>query len=331
MKAMVAALVSISAVIGGLAAGSTPAAQTPYVYACGTTMCLHGRPWHLYGATIYAGYDDPSGRVALALAAHLNTLRLVNFIDPANTMADLTVAKNWTRLDTMIAAAGQANLKVVLDLSDYRNLLVKAGQNPYTVDWHPFLDEVANRRNSATGVRYADDPTIALISFSGEVEPINSPNNTLHVTTQEVTSFFARTFREWRALDKHHLLSTGGLGQLDWPSGVDWRSIMALPDSDVCTIIVYGASTTDTVPQKVGPYCQGMRRPWITEEFGAPISVGEPARSQLYLRVMQVNHENRSSGTVFWNLGPQTIPPSYDINPSDPLLWRSVIASAPTP
>src|SRR5581483_4030452 len=59
---------------------STSADQ--YVRACGVSLCLAGSPWRLYGATIYSGYDDPRGRISMAKAAGLNTLRLVNFIDP---------------------------------------------------------------------------------------------------------------------------------------------------------------------------------------------------------------------------------------------------------
>jgi hypothetical protein len=311
------------------AAPAAAAVQTPYVTACGTSLCLHGAPWHLYGATIYSGYDDPVGRIALAKQAGLNTLRLVNFIDPADTMSDLSVAKNWLRLDKMIADAQQQGLKVILDLSDYRNLLVKSGLNPYTIDWAPFLALVAGRHNTVTGVRYANDPTIALVSLAGEVEPINSPKNILHVTTSQVTDFFRRTFAEWHTVDPNHLVSTGGLGQLDWPSGVDWKSIMALPGDDVCTIIIYGESTTATVPPLIGRYCSSAGRPWITEEFGTPIENGDAARAAAYTRIMRVNKANGSAGTAFWNLGPETIPASFDVNPSSPLLWQAVLANAP--
>jgi hypothetical protein len=311
------------------AAPTSAAAQTPFVTACGTSLCLHGAPWHLYGATIYAGYDDPVGRTALAKQGRLNTLRLVNFIDPADRLSDLSVAKNWLRLDRMIAEARQGGLKVILDLSDYRNLLVKSGLNPYALDWAPFLAAVAGRRNTVTGVRYADDPTIALVSLAGEVEPINSPKNTLHVTTSQVTDFFRRTFSEWHTLDPNHLVSTGGLGQLDWPSGIDWKSIMALPGDDVCTIIIYGESTTTTVPPLIGRYCSSAGRPWITEEFGAPIENGDAARAAAYTRIMRVNDASGSAGTAFWNLGPETIPASFDVNPSSPLLWQAVVANAP--
>src|SRR5581483_1794656 len=306
---------------------STSADQ--YVRACGVSLCLAGSPWRLYGATIYSGYDDPRGRISMAKAAGLNTLRLVNFIDPADSMADLAVPRNWARLDAAIADAQVGGLHVILDLSDYRNLLTMSGKNPYTVDWGPFLRLVAQRVNSVSGLRYADDPTIALISIAGEVEPVNSPKNTLGITTADVTTFFSRTFAEWRALDPHHLLSTGGLGQLDWPSGIDWRSIMALPGSDVCAIIAYGESTTSTIPATVGGYCASLGRPWITEEFGTPISLGDAARAAWYDHVIDENRSHGSAGTSFWNLGPQTISPSYDVNPESPLLWAAVRAAAP--
>jgi mannan endo-1,4-beta-mannosidase len=301
-------------------------AGVDFVTTSGDTLCLGGRPWYLHGATIYSGFDDPVGRTKLAQEAGLNVLRLVNFIDPPEEGADAFSETQWARLDRMISVSESAGLKVILDLSDYRNLLVGASINPYTTDWEPFLRFVANRRNTVTGVLYRDEPTIALISFAGEVEPINSPKNSLGVTTEQVTSFFRRTFAEWKNLDQKHLTSAGGLAQLDWPSGIDWQTIMTLPGSDVCTITIYGDSTAQYVPQQVSSLCHQANRPWVTEEFGARIAMGDARRSDWFQRVFGIQNQYGSAGEVFWNLGPQTMWPSFDVSPAEPVTWRAVQA-----
>lgn len=308
----------------GLCVATDPAAGLDTVTKDGATLCLGGRPWYLHGATVYSGYDDPVGRTDLARAAGLNSLRLVNFIDPPLQVKDAFDEGQWARLDRMVATSRAAGLKVILDLSDYRNLLYAAGINPYTTDWQPFIKFVATRRNTVTGILYSEDPTIALVSFAGEVEPINSPANHLGITTDQVTSFYRRTFSEWRAFDPVHLMSTGGLSQLDWPSGIDWRTIMTLPGSDVCTITIYGESTAETVPPQVSSLCRDAGRPWLTEEFGAPIGVGDPARSAWFGRIFDLQLTNQSSGEVFWNLGPQMVSPSYDVSPAEPDVWHRV-------
>src|SRR5438309_1389526 len=143
----------------------------------------------------------------------------------------------------------------------------RGGSGP-AAHWGAFISFVANRRNTVTGVRYADDPTIAIVAFAGEVEPVNSTANSLGVTTLQVTNFFKKAFASWGAIDPNHLLSSGGLLQLDWNSGIDWRTIFALPGSDLCSIHDYSRADQTITTPSVASYCASIGRPWITEEFG---------------------------------------------------------------
>jgi hypothetical protein len=309
----------------------TPAPVGGFVVRCGTALCLGGRTWYLYGASQLGGLDDPNARAGLAVSAGLNTLRIVNFLDEGGAPSSAPYAEPyWQRVDRVIAAASAHGLHVLLDLSTYRNLLWNAGGNPYTADWQHFLSFVATRRNTASGIVYANDPTIAMVAFAGEVEPINTPSNARGITTTQVTDFYKRTFGEWKALDANHLTSTGGLLQLAWNSGIDWKAIFALGDSDVCSIHDYsGADQTITTPA-VATYCASIGRPWITEEFGWEQSVGDATRAQRFADMYSLQRTFHAAGVSTWNLGTTLGGASdFDFNAGTPITWSAVGASAP--
>jgi hypothetical protein len=306
-----------------------------FVSACGTALCLAGQRWYLYGASDLGGLDNPDARAALAVSGQLNTLRIVNFLDEHGSVASAPYnAAYWSRVDAAIGSARAAGLRVILDLSTYRNLLWNSGRNPYTWDWGPFVAFVAQRVNTATGVRYADDPTIALIAFAGEIEPLNTPANTLGITTTQVTAFFDRTFGEWRAQDSRHLLSTGGLLQLAWDSGIDWRSIFALENDDVCSIHDYSKADQTMTTPAVASYCASIGKPWITEEFGWDQAVGDATRAADFSAMYGLQLRYAAAGVGFWNLGSTVagtggVTDTYDVNPSTPLAWSVVGSNAP--
>ena len=303
-----------------------PAPVSPFVTACGTHFCLDGKTWNLFEGSDLVTLDNPDAESQLAVQAGVNTIRIVNFLDESASPATATYDETkWDRLDRVIASAQQYHLHVEVDLSTYRNLLANAGVDPYKVDWEPFLSFFADRINTVTGVRYRDDPTVALVALAGEPDSItNNPNNTLGITTSELTAFYDRTLSEFKALDPNHLVTTGGFLQLNWNSGIDWQSIMKLPADDVCDIHVYSvADQTMTLPA-VASLCASLGKPWITEEFGFPISTGDAARAADFVLQFALQKEYGSAGVGFWNLGPQTDPSTYDVGPAEPLTFAAV-------
>jgi hypothetical protein len=309
---------------------ATPSPVTSFVTRCGTSLCLNGSAWYLYGASQLGGMTDPQARASLAVSAKLNTLRIVDFLDEGGAVSTAPYDESrWQLVDRAIATAGTNGLHVVLDLSIYRNMLWNSGANPYTIDWQPFLTFVANRRNTATGVIYANDPTIAIVAFAGEIQPINTSSNTRGITTDQVTSFFTRTFAEWKALDPNHLRSSGGLLQIDWNSGIDWKAIFGLADSDVCAIHDYSSADQTVTTPAVSAYCASIGRPWITEEFGWDQSVGDAMRAQSYTSMYGLQRTYHAAGVGFWNLGPQIGGSTYDVNAGTPQTWAVVVANAP--
>ena len=108
---------------------------------------------------------------------------------------------------------------------------------------------MAGRKNTVTGVTYGSDRQIALVAVAGEPQKPGtydvSPNNTgapckITYSAAELTSFYKRTLRQWRAAATAVPAFTGGLGYLNFNSGIEWRSIFALADNGVCGIKTYG-------------------------------------------------------------------------------------------
>jgi hypothetical protein len=111
---------------------------------------------------------------------------------------------------------------------------------------------------------------------------------------------------------------------LDWDSGIDWRSIFALKESDVCSIHAYSMSDeTITIPS-VSSYCRELGKPWITEEFGWERSIGDGERARAFQRMYDLQRSHGAAGAGFWNLGGQIQSPTFDVNSSSPLTLEVV-------
>jgi hypothetical protein len=310
------------------------------VTVCATHLCVNGSPWYMNGASVYnpglrpeqSGFLNPTGTVALAQRAGLDTIRIVNFFSDDGIPESTPYAETtWGQVDQMIADAGAAGLHVDLDLSDYRNILWNSCINPYTSDWTAFLRFVATRRNTVTGRLYADDPTIATLGISGEPLPVGShtfmapatgQDCTLSYTTPELTGFYARTTGLWKQLGATVAVNPGGLGYLNEPtSGIDWKAIFALPTVDLCDIKTYGGMLAYSAT--VAAYCTSIGKPWIDEEFGWQQSEGDGQRAAQLRSMCQTVFAEGSSGANFWNLGYQVAPTSYDIGPATPATFAA--------
>lgn len=298
------------------------------VTSCGTALCLGNAPWSMAMGTVYNCLADPGRAVASVRALALNTVRVTDFlnVDGAADTAPFDPAA-WRSVDRLIAAAGGAGLHVVLDFSTYRNLLKRSGGNPYTVDWTPFLRFVAERLNTETGIRYADDPTIALVSFAGEVDGIASGDNTYGLTSDQLVAFYRKVEAFWHAVAPGQLLTAGGLSQLDWQSGIDWRTIFSLPHNDVNALHVYAPGDSSTTIPNVAAFSKAEGKPWIIEEFGYPASLPDAERADKYREMYEVAERNNAAGTGLWNVGAQTAD-TYDVGPQFPRTFGVVRANA---
>jgi hypothetical protein len=236
-------------------------------------------------------------------------------------------------VDAMVASARAAEMHVLLDLSDYRNVLWNNCINPYAQDWNDFLRFVAGRRNSITGLTYNLDPTIALVSIAGEPLPVGAHSVvaaaggtcSLSYSTGDLVDFYTRTLGQWAALSAIPV-NTGGLGYLVFDSGIDWQTIFSLPANAVCDIKTYGRMVNFITT--VSSFCGARNKPWIDEEFGWQQSMGDAARAQEFTNTNRLVREHQGSGEVFWNLGYQVKPTTYDIGTMTPLSFAAVVAAA---
>ncbi len=326
----------------------TGSCQAPWsgVTVCGARVCVGGASWSMYGATIYnpgltpyrSGVRDPLGATALAKEAHLNTIRLTDFLsvtgNPASVPYDPTA---WRRVDAMIATAGSAGLHIDLGLADYRAVLWNNCINPYTANWSRFVSFVANRVNTVTGRVYKDDPTIAWASVAGEPLPIGAHtfvagatgrSCTISYSTRDLTDFYRDTLGAWNRAGGRVLINTGGLGYLnETNSGIDWKSIFSLPTNAFCDIKSYGGMRW-WMPNAAS-YCALIGKPIVDEEFGWQQGLGDAQRARLFFQTYAQLHSLHFAGMAFWNLGYQLTPTSYEVNPATPQTFTVVQRYAP--
>ena len=316
------------------------------VAVCGTALCAGGATYSMYGATIYnpglepyrSGLLNPAGTIALAEQAHLNTIRITDFLDvdgdPASAPYDPTV---WHSVDAMIAAAGAAGLHVDLSLADFRALLWNRCIDPYTADWSRFVSFVANRVNTVSHRIYKDDPTIAFVSVAGEPRPVGNQSYTasatgqpctLSYTTADLTDFYASVTSDWHRQGGTVLIDSGGLGYLnESTAGIDWKSIFSLPDNALCAIKTYGGM--QAWAPTAAAYCRSIGKPLVVEEFGWQQSTGDTTRAQLFDTMAAQLRALGVAGLAFWNLGYQVGATSYEINPATPDAFAAVVENAP--
>ena len=346
--------IAVSTFAGESSGGATPThvrrlgAVSPYMHVCPPPnqlqFCVGASTFYPYGATVYqstsqAGIGNPAGAIALAQSQHLNTIRLVNFLnhdgDPRTAPFDPTA---WAQADAFIADAETAGIRILLDLSDYRAELWNNCTDPYTASWAKYLAFVARRTNTVDGVAYRSDPGVVMVTFAGEPQPPGTYTFTdaagapctLTYTTAQLTGFYARVETRWHQLDRHHLTAAGGLSNVDLANnGIDWQSIFGNRHNSACAWKTYGGMLS-WVAGTGAPYCRGtLGKPWFNDEWGYLQSMGDGARASAFSTQFQANQLEGAAGNFFWNANYLVTPTTYDVNPQTPLTQAAVVANAP--
>jgi hypothetical protein len=363
---------------GGSASASSAATAavtgpvSSFVTVCGSQLCLRGTAFRIKGATAYGQYGNASSEIATAKSGGLNTLELVEFDSNYHDLADTEASDTWNTVDAFIAAAGQAGLHVVLNLSEYGQSLQAAGYTMSSAatgsnwpnlgwqgDWNQYVDFIANRVNTVSGVGYKNDPTIAMVEIWGEIPAPNGDGGPPSCastcwTTAQMQAFYANTEARWHADAPNILISSGGFSYLnDSGSGIPWQAIMSNSSNAVCDLEINSYDDRDTTVPMVTPYCQQLAKPWFLAAWSACSNSNQgswdinnwlqstPSATDTAMAAHVQNMYAVAAGSTaatypaigsdFWNLGPQTYN-TCDLGPSSPespsKTWAAVQAAS---
>ena len=319
-----------------------------FVRVCGTSFCIRNSRFWIKGATAYGQYDAPSALVASASDGNLNTLELVEFDIAHHELSDTRSPATWARIDKVIAAARAQHLHVILNLSEFGQSLQEAGSTMSSSSWQPqwndYLSFVANRVNTATGVVYKSDPTIAMVEIWGEIP---APGYSGAVgSSDQLQAFYAATLAAWKKLAPNILISSGGFSYLNDPqSHIPWRAIMSDPNNAACSFEINSASDRNTTARMVTQYCRALGKPWFLAAWsscnkatgqdlhdwfdGGPITdakMAAHAKDMYGIAQGGSPATYRSLGTDFWNLGPDATE-SCELGPQFPETWDVIQSS----
>jgi len=258
----------------------------------------------------------------MAQQAHLNTLRATNFFD-GTTYGDWYNATVWSNMDYLFQEAANHGMYIILDLSSFRDKTLKQGIYPYD----PSLYTAAF---SWVASRYAGNAALLNYAISGEVACPTSSDPLRPTSTEALTNYYRVLSDTLHAADPNHLISSGGLSHLNQADcGIDWKSIFALPHINMAAIHVYSDNDRTITMPMVASWAAQNGKPFTIEEFGFLQSEGDAQRSADFQNIYSLGKQFGVASIIFWNLGPEISPSSYEVNPSTPLTWNTIIRNAP--
>ena len=321
-----------------------------FITAQGRHFDLAGRPIVFHGSTFYpspvggsSAWHRPTfpayidRMLAMQAAAGLNIIRPTDYWSssaPGQTMTDSLL---WANMDYLVRAARARGIWVEMDLSAWKKFLQSEHRDPYdAANWTEFLDWV--------GARYRDEPDIAFWYLSGE-PPV--PKTAAACTA--MVSFFRAITDRMRMVDPNHLISAGGFNHMNDERACHWwHDIYRLPNNEVLGYKTYSKHDLELTPS-ITAFGDSLDKPLINAEFGEPQGVGDCqwsgvsynglrlSRVAFFQQVVEAGQRGGAAGFLFWNLGPELGPKSYEVSPAQPCLWHELqkesrtISQAPSP
>ncbi len=342
-------ILCVLSVVSGCSTSTPPPTPTPsvtgsptktYISIVGKNFVYNNTLIHPYGSTMYphwyyngalhrgSGWTYPTFRVyidqiiSMAQQAHLNTLRPTNYFD-GTKYGDWYNATIWSNMDYLFQEAAKHGMYIILDLSSFRDKTLKQGIYPYD----PSLYTAAF---TWVASRYAGSTALLNYAIAGEVACPTSGVPLRPTSVQALTHYYQVLSDTLHTADPNHLISSGGLSHLNQADcGIDWKSIFSLPHINMAAIHVYSDDDrTITIPM-VADWATKNGKPFTIEEFGFLQSEGDTQRSADYQNVYALGKQFGATSIVFWNLGPEVSPSSYEVNPDTPLTWNTIISNAP--
>lgn len=242
------------------------------------------------------------------------------------------------RLDFVVAEAARRNIKLILPLVNNWNEF--GGMNQY-VRWRggqyhddfytdatikgwykAWIAHLLNRKNSITGVRYKDDPTIMMWELANEPRCIGSGGangypRSANCTTDTLVSWAAEMSRYIKSIDRNHLVSVGDEGFLCLPGATDWTencnegvdsyAFAALPSIDAMSMHLYpDADSWGKTPEwgtewiiKHTLKAKKLRKAVYLGEFGTK---SKDVRNPVYFEWTRALFFSGANGGLYWIL-----------------------------
>jgi hypothetical protein len=296
------------------------------LYPYGSTMYPH---WSYKGSIVKGeGWAKPNFPqyidhiIDLAQQAHLNVIRATNFFDGVS-YGDWYNVTVWANMDYLFQQTAAHHMYVLLDLSSFRDRTLKSGIYPY---------DPAAFSAAFTWVarRYARAINLLNYAIAGEVSCPNGNDALRPTSTEALTTFYRVLSAALYAGDPYHLISAGGLSHLNQSDcGVDWQSIYSLPHIRIAAIHVYSDNDRTITMPMVSAWAARRAEPFTVEEFGFVQGGSDATRAAEYEQMYTLGKQYHVTSMIFWNLGDELAPTSYEVNPNTPLTWQTVVQNAP--
>jgi len=238
----------------------------------------------------------------------------------------------WKNVDYLVCAAQQRNIFVDLDVSAFQKFLMSQGRDSFDArNWQAFLE--------AVGSHYKNQSAIAFYSILGEPSPPRSIS-----AMKKVVDFYSAVTNTLRKADEHHHLITAGAFnhmEQETPGVPWWQEIYALQDNDIVAFKTYSLDDLHLMP-RIAAFARQIEKPLFDEEFGLPQRLGDSefaggdgyndirtSRAQFYQDVYSIGEQAGVQGYIFWDLGCDLRPGSYQVNPNTPAVWQEIVRHAP--
>lgn len=314
-----------------------------FVQVSGADFTVHGQPWHFIGANldVLHGEDRRASmtQVLDAMAADGLTVGrqwVVGEGDPGvcgpvqgaslfRYGPEVFFEDSYHQLDLLLAEARQRGIRLVLTLG---NNWGDHGGIPMYLRWAGLpatdpeafwsdprirafyqagVDHLLERRNTVTGVRYVDDPTILsweLMNESTTLTPEGAAARRVWITEMA---------RHIKAKDANHLVAAGLLGYSMLSERREWVAVHQLPEIDYCDSHLYPQDDQqvmgwerlrDVIDDRAQLARFVVGKPLVLGEFGFRTSgaaswLGLP-RAEWFSRLLDQARADGLAGTMVW-------------------------------
>ena len=207
-------------------------------------------------ATMY-GEGDPARWDSMPEAIGLSGVRITDIVDNVAPDQATSAADKWEEVDSKISHYKAHGRFAVLDLSFFRNLMVKSGIDPYAESswpmWDSFLEWIAARYGKNTGIKYVD--------IAGEPE--------WGASQDKLIPFYRHTMEKWRSLSAIPV-STGGFinyGKGQPHEGLG-EKLIKLGITDHVNLHVYSQSDLEALRNGLADRVHALGGYLLVEEMG---------------------------------------------------------------